>query len=50
MLAASLKQDFRPFLPQMMEQLVKDMKRDIDLKIVEASQAEIEDDDEEKNP
>ena len=34
----------------MMEQLVKDMKRDIDLKIVEASQAEIEDDDEEKNP
>jgi hypothetical protein len=33
-----------------MEQLVRDMKRDIDLKIVDANQAEIEENDDEKNP
>lgn len=50
MLAASLKQDFKPFLPQMMESLVRDMKRDLDLKIVDANEAEIEDAEDEENP
>jgi hypothetical protein len=42
MLAASLKQDFKPFLPQLMESLMKDSKRDLDFKIVDAVEEELE--------
>ena len=34
----------------MMESLVKDMKRGLDLKIVDASEADIEDAEDEENP
>lgn len=47
-LAAVLKADFKPFLPTLMESLIRDAKRDTDFKIVDATEEEIEeaDDDE----
>ena len=44
-LAGSLKDDFKPFLPTLMSSLQKDMTRDLDFKIVDAAEEELEDDD-----
>lgn len=44
-LAGSLKEDFKPFLPTLMSSLQKDMTRDLDFKIVDAAEEELEDDD-----
>jgi hypothetical protein len=41
-LAASLKEQFKPFLPELMESLFKDLKRDLDFKIVDAKEEELE--------
>ena len=50
MLAASLKQDFKPFLPQLMASLLKDAKRDLDFKIVDAVEEELENADDGEKP
>lgn len=44
-LAACLKADFKPFLPHLMESLFRDAKRDLDFKIVDATEEEIEEND-----
>jgi hypothetical protein len=44
-LAGCLKADFSPFLPTVFDQLVKDMTRDLDFKIVDADEAELEEGD-----
>lgn len=44
-LAGSLKEAFKPFLPTLMSSLQKDMTRDLDFKIVDAAEEELEDDD-----
>lgn len=45
-LAGSLKEGFTPFLPALMDSLQKDMVRDLDFKIVDAVEEELEEDDE----
>jgi len=45
-LAGSLKEGFTPFLPALMDSLHKDMVRDLDFKIVDAVEEELEEDDE----
>ena len=39
-LASCLKKDFKPFLPNLMEALYRDAKRDLDFKIVDATEEE----------
>lgn len=49
-LAACLKADFKPFLPPLMESLFRDARRDLDFKIVDAVEADLEEqEDGEKN-
>ena len=50
MLAASLKHEFKPFLPGLMESLLKDVKRDLDFKIVDAVEEELEEKEDGENP
>jgi hypothetical protein len=50
MLAASLKHEFKPFLPGLMESLLKDVKRDLDFKIVDAAEEELEEKEDGENP
>jgi len=47
-LAACLKEDFKPYLPNLMDALFRDAKRDLDFKIVDANEEEIEENDDEK--
>jgi len=42
MLAANLKEQFKPFLPGLLESLIKDINRDLDFKIVDAQEEELE--------
>ena len=42
MLAANLKADFKQFLPALMTSLIKDLKKDLDFKMVDATEAELE--------
>lgn len=44
-LASCLKKDFKPFLPNLMEALYRDAKRDLDFKIVDATEEELEEKD-----
>jgi hypothetical protein len=46
MLASSLKHEFKPFLPELMESLFKDLKRDLDFKLVDATEEELENNEE----
>lgn len=48
-LAGCLKADFKPFLPAIMTRLYADAKKDLDFKIVDVSEAELEDNDENTN-
>lgn len=48
MLAASLKEHFKPFLPELMESLFKDINKDLDFKIVDAKEEELENDEDSK--
>ena len=41
-LAAVLKHDFKPYLPAIMQSLLKDARADVDLKIVDVNEADIE--------
>jgi len=50
MLAASLKHEFKPFLPSLMESLLKDSRRDLDFKIVDAQEEELEETEEGEKP
>jgi len=38
-----LKEDFRPYLPPLMDSLIRDAKRDLDFKVVDCDEAELED-------
>ena len=44
-LAGVLKEDFAPFLKPVVESLMVDVKKDVDMKIVRAKEAELEDND-----
>ena len=44
-LAGCLKQDFKQFLGPLINSLIADMKRDLDFRVVDANQAELEEDD-----
>lgn len=46
-LAACLGPDFKPFLPPIMESLIKNAKRDLDFKVTDAPIAGVDEDDEE---
>ena len=50
-LASCLKGDFVQFLPAIMQSLINDAKKDIDFKVVDVAEAELEEQDEdEKSP
>ena len=46
MLASSLKHEFKPFLPELLDSLFKDLKRDLDFKLVDATEEELENNEE----
>lgn len=48
MLAASLKEDFKPFVPGLLDSLIRDIQKDLDFKIVDAKEEELENEDEGK--
>jgi len=48
LLASSLKAEFKPFLPELMESLFKDINKDLDFKIVDAKEEELENDEDSK--
>lgn len=48
LLASSLKADFKPFLPELMESLFKDINKDLDFKIVDAKEEELENEEDSK--
>ncbi len=47
-LACCLKTEFKPYLPTLMESLVRDAKRDLDFKVVDAKEEELEESGEDK--